>query len=136
MLFVNEADKIIPITIAGAMNALKAAYAELSVKRFVLTSSSAAAVGVLDDGITVKEDTWNEKAVKRAWADPSYEPTRPLLNYEASKTQAEQAIWKYHKENRSKRPDLVVNTGKSKFLVYRSMCSIATKKDSSQFFLT
>ncbi|KAK5057464.1 hypothetical protein LTR84_011464 [Exophiala bonariae] len=109
MAFVNEADKVIPITVAGAVNALKAAYAEPSVKRFVLTSSSAAAVGVLESGITVTEESFNTKAVERAWSGPPYEPARPLINYEASKTEAEQAVWKFHNENRSKRPDLVVN---------------------------
>ena len=112
MSFVNEAEKVIPITVAGAVNALKAAYAEPSVKRFVLTSSSAAAVGVLESGVTVTEDSFNVKAVERAWSGPPYEPARPLINYEASKTEAELAIWKFHKENRSKRPDLVVNAGK------------------------
>lgn len=111
MSFVNEADKVIPITVAGAVNALKAAYAEPSVKRFVLTSSSAAAVGLLDNGITVTEDSWNVKAVERAWSGPPYEQERPVIVYEASKTESEQAIWKFHKENRSKRPDLVVNAG-------------------------
>lgn len=111
MLFVNEANSVIPVTVAGALNALKAAYAEPSVKRFILTSSSAAAVGILDNGIIVTEDTWNEKAVKRAWVDPPYEKSQPLLVYEASKTQVEQAIWKFHKENHAKRPDLVVNAG-------------------------
>jgi nucleoside-diphosphate-sugar epimerase len=112
MAFVNEADKVIPITVAGAVNALKAAYAEPSVKRFVLTSSSAAAVGVLESAITVTEESFNTKAIERAWSGPPYEPARPLINYEASKTEAEQAVWKFHKENRSRRPDLVVNAGK------------------------
>lgn len=108
-----EASKVIPVTIAGTLNALKAAYAEPSVKRFVLTSSSAATVGLLDEpGATVTEDRYNEKAIKRAWQDPPYEPIRPMIVYEASKTQSEQEVWKFHKKNQSKRPDLVVNTGK------------------------
>lgn len=115
MLFDNEASRVIPVTIAGALHALKAAYQEVSVKRFVLTSSSAAAVGTLYNGITVTEDSWNERAVQRAWADPPYEEARPLLVYEASKTEAEQAVWKFHKENRAQRPDLVVNAGQSLF---------------------
>ncbi|KEF54733.1 uncharacterized protein A1O9_09175 [Exophiala aquamarina CBS 119918] len=110
MLFDNEASLIIPVTIAGALNAIKAAYKEPSVNRFVLTSSSAAAVGILYNDITVVEDSWNERAVQRAWADPPYEEARPLLVYEASKTQAEQAVWEFHKENHRNRPDLVVNT--------------------------
>lgn len=111
MSFVNEADKVIPITVAGAVNALKAAYAEPSVKRFVLTSSSAAAVGILESGTTVTEKSYNLKAVERAWSGPPYEPERPVIVYEASKTEAELAVWKFHNENRSKRPDLVLNAG-------------------------
>ena len=92
MLFVNEAERVIPITVAGAVNALKAAYAAPSVKRFVLTSSSSAAVGMLDEGITVREDSWNERAIKQALSGPPYESTQPIITYEASKALAEQAV--------------------------------------------
>ncbi|KAH6974425.1 hypothetical protein BKA56DRAFT_634334 [Ilyonectria sp. MPI-CAGE-AT-0026] len=107
-----DPNKVIPDAIAGAINALKCAYGESSVKRFVLTSSSAAAVSSKADqpGITVTEDTWNETAVKEAWAEPPYGPERAGAVYAASKTQAEQEVWKFHKENHEKRPDLVVNT--------------------------
>lgn len=111
----NDANQVIPITIAGAVNALKAAYAEPSVKRFVLTSSSSAALGSLDHGVTVTEDRWNEKSIEAAWAGPPYGPDKPVVVYEASKTQSEQAVWKFHKENRGRRPDLVVNTGMLRF---------------------
>lgn len=107
----NDPNDVIPITIAGALNALKAAYSEPSVKRFVLTSSSSAAVGSLDHGVTVTEDRYNEKAVEAAWAPPPDPPTKPIIVYEASKTQSEKAVWKFHKENRARRPDLVLNTG-------------------------
>lgn len=98
------------VTIAGALKANMAAYAEPSVKRFVLTSSSSPAVDILDSLITVTNDTWNQEAIERAWADSPYEASRSWLVYKASKTQAEQAIWEFH-ENRSKRPDFVVNAG-------------------------
>lgn len=82
-------------------------------KRFVFTSSSSAAV--LSDpaipGVEVTEDTWNEAAIKAAWAEPPYTEDRGTVVYAASKTEAEKAVWKYHKENRNRRPDLVVNTG-------------------------
>ncbi|KAJ6171418.1 hypothetical protein N7470_000485 [Penicillium chermesinum] len=110
--FEPEASKVIPVTIAGALNALKAAYSEPSVKRFVLTSSSTAAVGLLDEpGTIVTEDKYNEKAIKKAWDGPPYEPSHSIIVYEASKAQSEQEVWKYHKEHQAKRPDLVVNTG-------------------------
>lgn len=110
---------MIPQAIAFAENALKSAYKEASVKRFVLTSSSSACY--LADpsvpGIKVTADTWNETALKAAWADPPYTPERGGPVYAASKTESEQAVWKYHKENRNKRPDLVVNTGENCQLV-------------------
>lgn len=114
MSFEADPNKVIPPTIAGALNALKSAYAEPSVKRFVLTSSSTAAIiPTRDQGrVVITHDSWNERAVKEAWADPPYDGARSLWTYGASKTQAEQEVWKYHKENRHKRPDLVVNAGK------------------------
>ncbi|KAF4468631.1 Aldehyde reductase [Fusarium albosuccineum] len=110
--FDNDPNKIIPVTVAGTVNALKAAYSEPSVKRFVLTSSSAAAVGLLSSGVMVTEDTWNEEAVKDAWSGEPYPPNRSVIVYEASKAQSEQAVWKYHEENRRQRPDLTINAGR------------------------
>lgn len=113
MSFDPNPNNVIPATIAGAVNALKAAYAEPSVKRFIFTSSSTAVVMPAFDkpGIIVTEETYNEEAVKEAWADPPYGTERSAVVYAASKTQSEQEVWKYHKEHRSERPDLVVNTG-------------------------
>lgn len=111
--FAADPNAVIPPAIAFALNALKSAYKEASVKRFVLTSSSSAAI-VSDPaapGVEVTEDSWSEAAVKAAWADPPYNQDRGGVVYAASKTESEQAVWKYHKENRNKRPDLVVNTG-------------------------
>lgn len=107
-------NNVIPGVIAGAVGALKAAYATPSVKRFVFTSSSSAALVSIHDapGATITEDSWSEGAVKKAWADPPYERERAGAVYAASKNQSEKAIWDYHKEHRSERPDLVVNTGK------------------------
>ncbi|KAM5341295.1 hypothetical protein ACJ41O_014326 [Fusarium nematophilum] len=112
MSFDPNPHNVIPATIAGAINALKAAYAEPSVTRFVFTSSSTAVVvsAVNKPGIVVTEDIYNEEAIKEAWADPPYRIERSAAVYAASKTQAEQEIWKHHKEHRSERPDLVVNT--------------------------
>lgn len=117
--FASDPNVVIPQAVAFAENALKSAYKEASVKRFVLTSSSSTcylAVGSADPsvpGIKVTADTWNESALKAAWADPPYTPDRGARVYAASKTESEQAVWKYHKENRNRRPDLVVNTGEN-----------------------
>ncbi|KAM5387043.1 hypothetical protein ACJZ2D_000336 [Fusarium nematophilum] len=112
MTFDPDPNKVIPTVIAGAVNVLKAAYAEPSVKRFVYTSSSTAALLPKPNvpGIVVTEDTWNDEAVKLAWSSTAYSAEQANLTYAASKTQAEQEVWKFYKENKNKRPDLVVNS--------------------------
>ncbi|KAF5640148.1 aldehyde reductase II [Fusarium sp. NRRL 25303] len=107
-----DPNNVIPAVINFAVAAIKAAYAASSVKRFVFTSSSSAAVVSQRDvpGVKVTEESWSEGAIKKAWADPPYTPDRRGAVYAASKAQAEQAIWKYHKEHHSEKPELVVNT--------------------------
>lgn len=111
----HDPNNVIPGAVSFALNALKAAFAQQTVRRFVFCSSSTAAVlSVLGEpGTVVTEDTWNEAAVKTAWADPPYTPERSHAVYSASKTLAEQAIFRYHQEHRHERPDLTVNTGES-----------------------
>lgn len=115
MTFDPDPNKVIPTVIAGAVNVLKAAFAEPSVKRFVYTSSSTAALLPKPNvpGIVVTENTWNDEAVKLAWSSTSYSAEQANLTYAASKTQAEQEVWKFYRENKDKRPDLVVNSGES-----------------------
>ncbi|KAK7417795.1 hypothetical protein QQZ08_011491 [Neonectria magnoliae] len=123
MTFEADPNKVIPGAIAGAINALKAAYQEPGVTRFVLTSSSSAAVLSIKDApkVVVKNDTWDENAVKIAWSGLPYDEMRPVYVYAASKTQAEQEVWKFHKENRAKRPDLVVNAVLPNFVFGRTL---------------
>ncbi|KIY03615.1 uncharacterized protein Z520_00306 [Fonsecaea multimorphosa CBS 102226] len=99
----------IPIVVNGTVNALKAAAGEPSVKRFVLTSSSTAAISPKPNvEFSADETTWNEEAVKAAWAPPPYEGEQRKLDvYSASKTQGEQAAWKFMKEEK---PGFVLNT--------------------------
>ena len=119
MSFDPDPNKLIPFAVDFAVNALRAAYKEPSVKRFVFTSSSAAAVVSSPDipAADITEDSWTDFIVDAAWADPPYTQERGMVTYAASKNQAEKAVWKYHKENRHERPDLTVNTGKISVLV-------------------
>ena len=99
---------VIPGTISGTVNALEAAAQEPSVKRFVLTSSSLAAViPKPNTPVTVTADTWGEEAVDLAYRDPPYEPERALPVYAASKTLAEKEAWKFMAE---KKPAFTLNT--------------------------
>lgn len=108
-----DPNESIPITIAGVTDMMKTAYAEKSFKRFVYTSSSAAVVvpAVGGPALKVTEDTWNEDAVKAAWKGPPFAPENAFTVYAACKTQTEQAVWKFFKEHREERPDVIVNTG-------------------------
>ncbi|OAP63208.1 hypothetical protein AYL99_02435 [Fonsecaea erecta] len=99
----------VPIVVSGTLNALKAAAREPSIKRFVLTSSSTAAISPKPNvELSADETTWNDEAVKAAWAPPPYEGEQRKLDvYSASKTQGEQAAWKFMKEEK---PGYVLNT--------------------------
>lgn len=57
---------------------------------------------------TIDHGSWDEPAVEQAWAPAPYEPTRAYAVYAASKTQTEQALWKFVKEEK---PGFVLNTG-------------------------
>ncbi|KAK4694394.1 hypothetical protein P7C71_g3180, partial [Lecanoromycetidae sp. Uapishka_2] len=100
--------KVIPDVIAGAVNAATSASKESSVKRFVYTSSSTAITAPKPNvEFTISTHDWNTEDVNAAWKPPPYEPERAWAVYGASKTQAEQEMWKFVKE---KKPNFVLNT--------------------------
>ncbi|KAI1331075.1 aldehyde reductase [Xylariaceae sp. FL0255] len=99
---------VIPGMIKGTMEALEAASEEPSVKRFVLTSSSSAAlIPKPNDPVTVTVDTWNDSTVQIAYRDPPYEPERAYPVYAAGKTLAEKEAWIFMRE---KKPGFEMNT--------------------------
>lgn len=66
----SDPNKVIPPSIKGALDLLKLAANEPTVKSFVLTSSSTAAYSPRPNTpMTITSDSWNEWAVKKAWAD-------------------------------------------------------------------
>lgn len=100
--------EVIPGTLKGTIHALEAAAGEPSVKRFVLTSSSASAlIPKPNNPVTVTIDTWNDEIVEYAYRDPPYEPERGYPVYAACKTLAEKEAWKFVAE---KKPNFVLNT--------------------------
>lgn len=99
---------VIPNTVDMVVSALRSAAKEPSVKRFVLTSSSTAALLPKPDTPSkVTVDTWNEEVVKEAYRPPPYEPERAYPVYAAAKTLAEQAAWKFVREEK---PGFELNT--------------------------
>ncbi|KEY72840.1 hypothetical protein S7711_04423 [Stachybotrys chartarum IBT 7711] len=106
--FSPDPHDVVPSAVKGTVNALEAAAGETSVKRFVLTSSSTAALVPQPDTPTrVTVDTWNDEYVALAYRDPPYEPERGYAVYAASKTIAEKEAWKFVAE---KKPGFVLNT--------------------------
>ena len=106
--FKPDPNEVIPEVLAGVDNILEATTTEPKVKRFVFTSSSLAAVSPVPDvKFDIDENSWNEECIKEAWAPGPYESPREWSVYGASKTQAEQAVWKFAKE---KKPHFEVNT--------------------------
>ncbi|KAF5548215.1 aldehyde reductase II [Fusarium napiforme] len=105
----SGAGTMIPDAIASALNALKAANSEPSVKRFVYTSSSTAAV-FPEAGIPVMVDsnTWNDKAL--SLLQNSVSAPEWYVAYAASKVEAERAVWDFYHNDMTRRSDLVVNT--------------------------
>jgi nucleoside-diphosphate-sugar epimerase len=119
---------VVPRVVNSATNALKAAAKEPSVKRFILTSSSVAAVLSTpnNEGLVVDEseftiwprshkysplnlipDSYDDTAVKLAWDKSTPLDTKPILVYAASKTESERESWKWVRENK---PGFVFNT--------------------------
>lgn len=94
--FSPDPNEVIPQTIAGATSILNSALKQPSVKAFVYTGSIASAL-LYDPGNNthVERDTWNKEAIKRAWAPPPYDSSRSLAVYQASKTEAEMAVFKF-----------------------------------------
>lgn len=105
--FDADPHKVVPQTVGGTLSMLHAALGEPEVKAFVYTSSVVAATRFIPgDDTHVERDTWNEEAIKLAWAPPPYDPTRGKIVYDASKAEAEKAMWKFVEE---KKPNFNVN---------------------------
>jgi nucleoside-diphosphate-sugar epimerase len=114
MTFGADPNKIIPPMIMATLNLARAAAQHPTVKRFVFTSSCAAAASPTP-GVWrwIGKDSWNDDAVTQAWAPPPYAPERGFSVYAASKTQCERELWRwYHDEM----PAFVLNTGTLAFI--------------------
>lgn len=112
-----EPERVIPSVVAATKAILQAAAKHPSIKRFVLTSSSTAAVfPSLTEKIVVTEDTWNDAAVSGAWSKDTPPDQKPMVVYGASKTEGEREAWKWVKDNQ---PGFVLNTVLPNFNVGR-----------------
>lgn len=105
--FSPDPHKVIKPTVDGVLSILRSAAKTPSVKRFVLTSSSAAVlIPKHNKEFSVSADDWNQEAVDIANAPPPYESDRAFAVYAASKTEGERAMWKFVKDEK---PGFIAN---------------------------
>lgn len=99
---------VVPPVLNSVKNLLEVAAAELSIKRFVYTSSGMAAMYPNPrEKVHVDSSSWNHAVVDAAWKPPPYGQDRMWAVYAASKSQSEQACFDFVKE---KKPGFVLNT--------------------------
>lgn len=107
MTFDPDPNTVVPRAVELINTALEAAASTPSVKRFVMTSSSATAwFGKQDTVFDLTADTWNTIQVEQAFAPPPHAPDYGFAVYCASKTKQEQAAWKFMEE---RKPGFIFN---------------------------
>ncbi|KAJ5463745.1 NAD-dependent epimerase/dehydratase [Penicillium sp. IBT 31633x] len=107
--FSADPEQVIPWVVRAIHNVLEAASRHCDIQRVVLTSSAIAAVfpEPNKEGIVVREDSWNEEAIKGAWNPDTPQDVKGVFCYAASKTEAEKAAWSWVERNN---PDFQFNT--------------------------
>lgn len=108
MSFGADPNAVVTPMLASLRDLLKTA-AKHNVKRFVFTSSNQAALNrTFNKEFTIhKSGTWNDAAVTAAWRPPPYTPDRIWDVYSALKTQSEQEVYRFAREEQ---PPFTVNT--------------------------
>jgi nucleoside-diphosphate-sugar epimerase len=105
--FSGNPSEVIPPVVESVNSILEAAFIEPSVKSFVYTSSMVAAVSLIPgDKAHAGPNTWNDKAVEFAWAPSLHTWEHNHVVYQASKVEAEKAVWAFVEENK---PRFAVN---------------------------
>ena len=113
--FKPDPNQVITPMVEGVKNILQSVTKEPSIKRFVMTSSSIAALTPQPEKeIKVDFSTWNDTSIERAWRPPPYEQERMWDVYAASKTQCERELWKFAQEQK---PSFALNAVLPDFIV-------------------
>ncbi|RAH50395.1 aldehyde reductase II [Aspergillus brunneoviolaceus CBS 621.78] len=101
MSFNSDPDAVIPWVKRAAIHLLEAAASQSSVTRFVLTSSSTAAL-LPTPGLktVVDETTWNQVSVHAAWDESTPPEKRAYHIYSAAKTEQERESWRWVRERK------------------------------------
>lgn len=102
----NPHEVILPV-VDCVRSILETAQNEPSVKSVVYTSSIAAAVSLTPGvGAHAGPDVWNDEVVEIAWSSPPHPPDYWHFVYQASKVEAEKAVWAFIRESK---PNFAVN---------------------------
>ncbi|KAL9114960.1 MAG: hypothetical protein Q9227_001203 [Pyrenula ochraceoflavens] len=109
MSFSPDPNAVVTPMLKSLRGLLETAKKQPSVKRFVFTSSNQAALNrTFNKEFTIDKSTfWNETAVQAAWRPPPYEPDRIWDVYSALKTQSEQELFRFAREEN---PHFIVNS--------------------------
>lgn len=121
----SDPDQVVTTSVNGIKHALEAAAREPSIKRFVLTSSSAATLNPplntkidielgkpmvylhwISDMTDPHLDSWNEPSLVAAYDPNVPEQMKPAVVYAASKTKSEKEAWNFVK---TQKPGFVFN---------------------------
>ncbi|KAJ5521038.1 hypothetical protein N7463_001491 [Penicillium fimorum] len=116
--FSSNPEEVVPWVVRAVHNVLEAASRQCDIQRVVMTSSSIAALfpEPNKEGIVVREDSWNDEAIKQAYNPDAPQHMKGLFTYAASKTEGEKAAWKWMEENQ---PDFQFNTVLPDFTIGR-----------------
>ncbi|KAJ5371652.1 NAD-dependent epimerase/dehydratase [Penicillium concentricum] len=116
--FSSNPEEVVPWVLRAVRNVLEAASRHCDIQRVVMTSSSITTVfpEPNKEGIVVREDSWNDEAIKQAYNPDAPEYMKGFFTYAASKTEGEKAAWKWMGENK---PDFQFNTVLPDFTIGR-----------------
>jgi nucleoside-diphosphate-sugar epimerase len=95
-----EANAVIPAALSLTKAALESSIETPSIKRFVQTSSSSAALGRINEIYDLTPKTWNDSSVAESKKPGPYGPERAITSYAASKTLQEKSVWKCIEEKK------------------------------------
>ncbi|KAJ3712943.1 D-lactaldehyde dehydrogenase [Lentinula raphanica] len=103
----DDPQELIGPAVNGTRSILKSALSQSSIKRIVVTSSTAALISVLPEPKVFNELDWNEQAIEEV--KQQGKKATQAAKYRASKTMAEKAAWEFYRASETNRSwDLVV----------------------------
>ncbi|KAH6652247.1 hypothetical protein BKA67DRAFT_573404 [Truncatella angustata] len=107
LTFSPNPKEVVPPAVNGATSILRSAAKEPRIQRFVFTSSSTS-TSLPKPGVRfyIDSKSWNTEVDEYADFPPPYKPENAFKVYSASKTKAEQAVWKFVKDQN---PSFTVN---------------------------